>query len=59
MSNNQIGDEGAKLIADGVFPITKMINNNKITDTGKGFIAIQKMNQGIVITLEKMLIKKP
>lgn len=60
LSNNQIGDEGAKLIADGlangVFPITKMINlsGNKITDTGKGFIAsaIQKMNQGIVITLE-------
>lgn len=60
MSNNQIGDEGAKLIADGlangVLPITKMINlsGNKITDTGKGFIAnaIHKINHGIVVTLE-------
>ena len=60
LSNNQIGDEGAKLIADGlangVFPITKKINlsGNKISDTGKGFIAnaMHKKNQGLVVTFE-------
>ncbi|CAN0571602.1 unnamed protein product [Ectocarpus sp. 12 AP-2014] len=60
LSNNQIGDQGAKVIADGlanwVFPITKHINlsGNKISDTGKGFIAnaMHKMNQGLVVTFE-------
>ena len=60
LSNNQIGDAGAKVVADGlangVFPITKQINlsGNNITDTGKGFIAnmMHKLNQGLVVTLE-------
>lgn len=60
LSNNNIGDAGAKIVADGlangVFPITKQINlsGNKITDTGKGFIAnmMHNLNQGLVVTLE-------
>jgi len=60
LSNNQIGDAGAKVVADGlangVLPITKYVNlsGNKITDTGKGFIAnmMHKLNQGLVVTLE-------
>lgn len=60
LSNNSIGDDGAKCIADGLskgfFPITKYVNlsGNKITDIGKGFIAnaMNKINQGLVITLE-------
>lgn len=45
LSNNQIGDAGAKVVADGlangVFPITKQINlsGNKITDKGTVTIA--------------------
>ena len=44
LSNNQIGDQGAKVIADGlangVFPITKHINlsGNKITEGGEAQI---------------------
>lgn len=60
LSNNNIGDDGAKCIADGLakgfFPITKQVNlsGNKITETGKGFIikAIDKINHGISVTLE-------
>ena len=44
LSNNNIGDYGAKVVADGlangVFPITKQVNlsGNKITETGEAYL---------------------
>lgn len=44
LSNNNIGDDGAKCIADGLakgfFPLTKQINlsGNKITETGEAYL---------------------
>ena len=62
LSNNNIGDDGAKCIADGLskgfFPITKQINlsGNQITDTGKEQLATavnKSQNPNLAITLEK------
>lgn len=63
LSNNQIGDEGAKLIADGlangVFPITKKINlsGNNITSNGESFIvkAMQSSTVQDIIVLTQRL----
>lgn len=62
LSNNKIGDAGAKIVADGlangVLPITKKINlsGNNITDTGKEKLvtaAKESLNQNLVVILEK------
>lgn len=63
LSNNQIGDEGAKLIADGlangVLPITKKINlsGNNITEEGESFIvkAMQSSTVQDIIVLTQRL----
>lgn len=65
LSNNQIGDAGAKVVADGlangVFPITKCINlaGNKITKDGfKSFLAglENPKVKSIMITLEQNIV---
>lgn len=63
LSNNQIGDAGAKVIADalacGVLPITKQINlsGNKITSNGESFIvkAMQSSTVQDIIVLTQRL----
>jgi hypothetical protein len=60
LGNNQIGDEGAKLLADsllnGRFPHLKTLRleGNKITDTGTGYLskALDTVEQGLVIILK-------
>ena len=57
VSNNQIGDDGAKVIADslvkGKFPHLKTLRleGNKITDEGDNFIinAIKNIKQHIIV----------
>jgi len=63
LSNNQIGDAGAKVVADGlangVLPITKKINlsGNNITSNGESFIvkAMQSSNVQDIIVLTQRL----
>ena len=60
LSNNQIGDDGAKVIADslvkGKFPHLKTLRleDNKITTTGTGYLskALDTVEQGLVIVLK-------
>lgn len=60
LGNNQIGDEGAKLLADsllnGKFPHLKTLRleGNKITTTGTGYLskALDTVEQGLVIVLK-------
>ena len=60
LSNNQIGDDGAKLLADslvtGKFPHLKKLHleGNKITTTGTGYLskALDTVEQGLVIVLK-------
>ena len=63
LSNNNVGDDGAKCIADGLakgfFPLTKKINlsGNKITSNGESFIvkAIQSSTVQDIIVLTQRL----
>ena len=62
LSNNQIGDDGAKLLADsllnGKFPHLKTLRleGNKITDEGHGFLldTLKSIEQGISIVFKKV-----
>lgn len=62
LSNNQIGDDGAKLLADsflnGRFPHLKTLRleGNKITDEGHGFLskALEVVEQNITVVLKSI-----